>query len=544
MSKEELIQRYIEGRLDAPGAEELLALLDNDPALLDSLCEDIEFDVRIRSYWKRQADCQKALDDLALKAADAEDADLQTEKTGTRATDERTRTQNRMSSNSSSGRFRYLTGLKALVAASVLALFAVQIYWEFVPTEEGELPAEIELVPLNLMGKITSVVDPVFAPGQAVFKPEQLLENDRIRLESGLIELELINKARIVLEGPIDFQINSPMKLLCNSGRLSAFIPPEATRLEVATPRMVVRDIGTEFVVDVTETDSSVHVVRGKVDVNWFNADWMTFEIGEALKIDADYKPLRFSAVFDLFVTPLDIKRRESDYRRKKRERWEKLQQKWSKDDSLLYLLNPDEAAENHYGCRLLDGPTDETKSVALSGRNGRNNACIPVSVSPRSSKLRSLTLISTFQADALRRGCNALFMGRDDENAPKSNKIYWQLSGRGTVQLMIGKDDSDVPNEYESPPIFSKKNLKTWTRLATTIDAQAGRIRFYKDGQMVGDLPMKDVCDLDLTAMDIGNWRRRVSSKTNVRFNGRIAELYVFDRVLTPNEVREWTNP
>lgn len=549
MSKEELIQQYIEGRLDDQGAEELLVLLDNDPSLLDSVCEDVAFDVRLQSYWKQYAERQKALDDLAIRAAEMEDAKNIARQSEKKPMDNRSRPRNQMATVPTSNRFRYSTGLKALVAVSVFALFVFQAYREFVPVKNQELPAEIELAPLNLTGKITSIADPVFALENPVFKPGQLLENDRIRLESGWVELELINKARIVLEGPVDFQINSSMKLLCNSGRLSAFIPPEATRLEVATPQMVVRDIGTEFVVDVTETDSSVHVVRGKVDVNWFNADWRSFETGEALKIDADYKPLRFSAVFDLFITSLAMKRKESAYRQKKQERRDRLQQKWTHDDSLLYRLNPDEVAENQFGSRLFDGPIDGMKSIALSRKSGRKTASIPVSID---AKPRSLTLVSTFQIETLRRGCNALFMGRDRsvsdsssvKNGLQGNKVYWQLSGRGTVQLMIGKDGSDVPDEYESPPVFSKKNLKTWTCLATTIDAEAQMITFYKDGQCVVSLPMKNVPEIDLTGMDIGNWQRRVASKTDVRFEGRIAEFYVFDRSLSIEEIRDLTMP
>lgn len=530
MPKEELIQKYVEGQLDEHDADELLRLLDDDESLLTSLCEDVSFDTRIRTYWKQYVSERKTLDNQALRAVEKEAA-IQTV-VGNRSG-------NRISVKSE--RRHNIVGWKSLIILLILALFIFQVYHEFVPLVELELPAEIETVPLNLTGKIVSVADPVFAPEHPVFKPEQLLENDRIILESGFIELELVNKARLVLEGPIDFQINSPMKLLCNSGRLSAFVPPEAARLEVATPRMVVRDIGTEFFIDVTNKDSSVHVVRGKVDINWFNADWMTFESGEALKLDTENKPLRFPALFDLFITSSEMKRKETAYRQKTNERRGRLHQKWMSDASLLYRLNPIDIAESNFGCRLNEGPSDEMKSIVFS----QKTASVPISIA---SKPRSLTLVSIFRLDTMRRGCNALFMGRDDSDGTsdrlKTGKIYWQLSGRGTIQLMIGKIGSDVPDEYESQPVFSKKNLRTWTCLATTIDAETRNITFYKDGQIIGTLPLKETPELDLTAADIGNWQRRISSKTDVRFNGRIAELFVFNRPLSMDEIRELTIP
>ena len=64
-----------------------------------------------------------------------------------------------------------------------------------------------------------------------------------LRLKSGLAQVVFYSGARVVIEGPAEFQIISPSAASCRAGRLTAEIPPQARGFQIATPQMNVTDL-------------------------------------------------------------------------------------------------------------------------------------------------------------------------------------------------------------------------------------------------------------------------------------------------------------
>src|SRR6185369_13163320 len=93
------------------------------------------------------------------------------------------------------------------------------------------------------------------------------LEPGWLRLQSGLAQIVFYSGARVVIEGPAEFQIVSPTETSFRNGKLIAEVPPQARGFRVGTPQMNVTDLGTAFGLDVKERRTELHVFKGSVDL-------------------------------------------------------------------------------------------------------------------------------------------------------------------------------------------------------------------------------------------------------------------------------------
>ena len=94
----------------------------------------------------------------------------------------------------------------------------------------------------------------------------KLLSGERLDLANGLVEITFNDGAVVVLEGPATFDVNAPGRAELHEGRLTAVVPERAHGFQVATARMNVVDLGTEFgVMAEPEGTAEVHVFNGLV---------------------------------------------------------------------------------------------------------------------------------------------------------------------------------------------------------------------------------------------------------------------------------------
>lgn len=100
-----------------------------------------------------------------------------------------------------------------------------------------------------------------------------LFPGQRLALDRGLIEITFDSGARVILDGPIAFEVSSASLVRLDRGRLTATVakrPGAVTgpRFSVETPTATVTDIGTSFGVAVNEAGlTDVRVFEGLVDL-------------------------------------------------------------------------------------------------------------------------------------------------------------------------------------------------------------------------------------------------------------------------------------
>jgi hypothetical protein len=93
-----------------------------------------------------------------------------------------------------------------------------------------------------------------------------LASGERLDLANGLVEITFNDGAVVVLEGPATFDVDAPGRAQLHEGRLTAVVPERAHGFQVATARMNVVDLGTEFgLMADPEGTAEVHVFNGLV---------------------------------------------------------------------------------------------------------------------------------------------------------------------------------------------------------------------------------------------------------------------------------------
>jgi FecR protein len=94
----------------------------------------------------------------------------------------------------------------------------------------------------------------------------RLISGERLDLTNGLVEITFNDGAVVVLEGPATFDVDSPGRAQLHEGRLTAVVPERAHGFQVATARMNVVDLGTEFgLMAEPEGTAEIHVFNGLV---------------------------------------------------------------------------------------------------------------------------------------------------------------------------------------------------------------------------------------------------------------------------------------
>jgi ferric-dicitrate binding protein FerR (iron transport regulator) len=94
------------------------------------------------------------------------------------------------------------------------------------------------------------------------------LSAGRLRLAEGIARIVFDQGAEVTLEAPADLELVSRDRCVLHGGRLVAHVPPPAIGFIVDTPTAVLKDLGTEFGVNVKDAQTAeVQVFNGIVDV-------------------------------------------------------------------------------------------------------------------------------------------------------------------------------------------------------------------------------------------------------------------------------------
>ena len=129
---------------------------------------------------------------------------------------------------------------------------------------------------VSVVGRITGMSDCVFEnSGHDNRKSEigklksAIALGDRFAIRSGLLEITYDTGAKVILQGPVTYEVESKNGGFVLIGKLTGKVENKAaTGFEVRTPTATVTDLGTEFGVEVDKGGHTTsHVFRGSVRV-------------------------------------------------------------------------------------------------------------------------------------------------------------------------------------------------------------------------------------------------------------------------------------
>jgi hypothetical protein len=105
--------------------------------------------------------------------------------------------------------------------------------------------------------------------GQAVAAGSRIYPGQSIRIDSGLVVVRIDAGASLILKGPADLQLLSPLRAILHRGTVTAKVDQSAQGFRVDTPNANVVDLGTEFGVSVSDGgETDVVVFAGKVKMH------------------------------------------------------------------------------------------------------------------------------------------------------------------------------------------------------------------------------------------------------------------------------------
>ena len=158
-------------------------------------------------------------------------------------------------------------------------------------------PASRDSMQQVVVGRVTGMADCKWA-GSGENSQKDLKSHvslgDQLNIRSGLVEITYDTGAKVILQGPVMYEVESKNGGFMLVGKLTGKVENETAKgFFVRTPTAVVTDLGTEFGVEVSREGNTIsHVFRGAIAVRVAsaggraNADPTILHANESVRVD------------------------------------------------------------------------------------------------------------------------------------------------------------------------------------------------------------------------------------------------------------------
>jgi concanavalin A-like lectin/glucanase superfamily protein len=377
------------------------------------------------------------------------------------------------------------------------------------------------------------------------------LERGQFKLEQGLIQLEFVSGAAVIVEGPAEFELISPMAFSCKLGKIRAHVPNQARGFTIETPTYDAVDLGTEFTVQVDKTgESQFQVIDGEVEL--WNDEPPNSTLaqklvkGQGIRSQPDGKLLEFGGVDSRVVGRQQMLEMAAEAMQERYENWKQASQRTrSLPGVLLYygfdghapwdrvLRNATKANSGTLdgaivGCQWTTGRWSGKQALEFKRTNDRVRLNVP-------GEFKSLTFSAWLRIEGFERWLSSLML--TDGHEP--GEVHWQMTDLG--QLMLGvKAEPDHSHDYYSPSIIGPLDLGRWVHFACVYSGEDRYVSHYVDGAEISRETIRRDTTLRIGPAEIGNWIPQDLQDYRIRsLNGRLDEFILFERALSPAEIK-----
>jgi hypothetical protein len=428
------------------------------------------------------------------------------------------------------------------------------------PKAAAPRPAGVELATAVKVEDVCWEADSVTAAEGTV------VATGRLRLRSGRLTLAFFSGAWLTVEGPADLELLAPDRVFCHHGKLRVRIPRGAEGFTVRAPGYEVVDLGTEFGLNLEPGGKSrVMVFEGATAVSMLGKDGRSvrdelLERRRSVEVDPSAgriqevppEPEAFVPLAEFVPPPLELAPGYAEEIRAARP-WAYWRFESLADGGVPNEI-PGRPALKALGGVKLDGPlggnrwarfrpADHTQAFLMDGEW----------VPPRAAGYAIELWVQADRPSRNAYGQTALVgliakEGKKDE----SHLAYLEFTARGRrsphepcALRFLDRWPADL---HGGADVFSRRTVVP-SRWHHVVAQKAGdTLELYVDGERVGTSPAKlnanDPDDPATTAcrLLVGRLKQRSGPPyTNeIRaFEGRLDELAVYDRLLTPEEIQ-----
>lgn len=371
------------------------------------------------------------------------------------------------------------------------------------------------------------------ATGVQGLNEQSLLLGDWQQLSEGTLELITGRQARLVIEAPARFRLESAERLQLGFGRLAADVPPSARGFTVVTPTGEVVDLGTKFGVDVANSGTAeVHVFQGEVIAQPSGGQKQQSLVdGDALLLTGKNEQ-RLALRTSAFIQPNEIEALHAGLSFGQQQRAEAALDKFSRDPELIALFDFEDQKKHSGKYRMLQGRWPGSRAPEFS----KSNDHIRIEVGNERA-WPQITLAAWVRLDHVGAPFQSI-LHTDGWSNDNPGQVHWMVRRKTVMRLGIfgnsfPPDVGDHPRSPDSQsPVLPEH--QGWFHLATVYDSSRKIVRFYLNGQFDNEVLLEAALPATFGLAQIGNW-----DGADRKLNGRIDELLILGRALTDDEIR-----
>ena len=436
---------------------------------------------------------------------------------------------------------KWVLALAACVALLATGWFALR--WSHPNDRKGATSKAVAM--------LNRVVDAQWSESSEAPRLGAPLEPGWLRLKSGLAQIVFYSGARVVIEGPAEFQIVSPSEASCRGGKLTTEVPPQAHGFHVSTPQMNVTDFGTAFGLDVKERWTELHVFKGSVEFQPADgAAKQNLKEGAGAVAESSGPARLISANPTAFASLFDLQMKSSAAEVRRHEQWRAASSRLDEDPSLLVHFDfeqmdladwrlPNTSKRKNtapdatiVGCQWVEGRWPDKHALEFRGVSDRVRLSVP-------GEFESLTVAVWVRVQGLDRQFNSLFMSDGFE----PGTLHWLIRKDGVFGLTAIGAGSGNYQICASPPVLALDQFGIWLHLAVVLDGNAKRVVQYVNGLPVSEKALKINPPFRIGAAELGNWNASGfpdNDPSLIRnFSGAMDEFCLFSRALNGDEIR-----
>jgi len=393
---------------------------------------------------------------------------------------------------------------------------------------------------------VIAVQDAEAADG-ALPLPGQPLAPRTWNLARGTLHLRLHAGASVIIRAPATFAVTGANAVSLTTGLAIAEVPHAASGFVIATPHARVIDLGTAFSVAVEpRTGTAIHVLRGHVQVATTGSPTpQHVQAGEARAVSLAGQVT--SAPFDaaIFAQPVVVPVAAP-------------RSPTASSPPVPGSLRGDPALIGLYGGGVMPQTSDRWQSLITSPSAGEAIIAHPSWVAGRLPGTQALaftrpdqhvrldipgtftrvTLWAWVQVESLGPEPTALF-ATDGWGSPPI--VHWMCQPDGRLSFHLYAPSGRIWN-WTSDRAMPAPSAR-WHHLAVTC-GDSGLVRFFCDGELLGEQQQRHQVGFSIGPAQIGNWRAfarpGVQRPSGRHLTGAVGEFGVVGREATIAEIRE----
>ena len=148
----------------------------------------------------------------------------------------------------------------------------------------------------------------------------------------------------------------------------------------------------------------------------------------------------------------------------------------------------------------------------------------------------KSVTVIAWLRIDGFDKGFHSLLLS---DGWDRPGAFHWQIHKDGYLELGVWHGDQSVTPNSQAIFEMQPADFGRWMQLAVVYDGDKKSVTHYRDGGVLGEVPLPVVVPIAIGKAEIGNWSPPPQDARQIRqFNGRIDEMLIFDVALNPTEI------